>query len=47
MSNKPKKDKKNKRPKPISLYPLEPEEVLGDLLKIKSEDKTEKGHQEK
>ena len=37
-----KKKGKKKKDKPISLYPLDPEETLKDLLKIKSPKKKNK-----
>jgi len=36
MNNKPNKKEQKKRGKPISLYPLEVEEALEGLLKVKS-----------
>ncbi len=34
MKNKPKEPEKKERLKPISLYPLEVEEALGDIMQI-------------
>lgn len=40
MEEKKKKDIKKERLKPISLYPLDVEEALGDILGIKPKEKT-------
>ena len=47
MSEKLKKEQKKERLKPISLYPLEVEEALEDILQIKPETKNKKPNKNK
>ena len=47
MEEKKKRDKKQEQLKPISLYPLEVEEAVVDILHIKPETKNKKPNKNK